>query len=114
MKQSRKTIMASQKNILAIGGHFVNTNIKVEATKVTASDKILLAGTVVDKLGNEVNAITGNEADAFGVVYNDVDFTDSTGTEVVSVLVHGFVKESEMPVAPTQAIKDKLNQILFL
>lgn len=111
MRQSTRKIMGSQKNILALAGElFQNINIKVDKSKTTLnSDEILPAGTFVDKDGKVVNDST-----AFGVVYSDVEFKDSHGTEIVPVTIFGFIKESELPVAPTNETKEALKIIKFL
>lgn len=94
MRQSSKTIFTQQKDIRAIAGeHYVNINIKVTKVDVLATlkDEVLLAGTVVDKNGKPAN-----NTDAFGIVFADVDFKDSTGTEILPILVHGFVNKSKL------------------
>lgn len=108
MRQSTKTILGEQKNILELAGQlFQNTNIKV--AKESATDGKILAGTIVDATGAKANGAT-----AFGVVYEDVDFTDSKGTEVVPVLIFGFVKSSVLPEVPTVEAKAALPMIKFL
>lgn len=94
MRQSSKTIFTQQKDIREIAGdHYVNINIKVGKTDVTAKlkDEVLPAGTVVDKDGKPANT-----TNAFGIVFADVDFKDSTGTEILPVMVHGFVNKTKL------------------
>ncbi len=113
MRQSSRTLSGEQKNILAYGQHFLNVNIKVSNATATLTNGVLLAGTIVDNTGKSVNtALDG--ATAFGVVYEDVDFTNSKGTEVVPVTIHGFVKTSELPAAPVTEVKAALKMIQFL
>lgn len=108
MRQSTTKILGEQKNILELAGQlFQTTNIKVE--KTNASDGVLEAGTIVDKAGAKANT-----SSAFGVVYEDVDFTNSHDTEVVPVLIFGFVKSSVLPEQPTSEAKIALPMIKFL
>lgn len=110
MKQSTTSILGAQKNILALAGElFQNTNIKVSKTDTTLTEGILLAGTIVDKTGKKVT-----DGTAFGVVYEDVDFNNSSGTEVVPVTVFGFIKESSLPEKPATEVKAALPMIKFL
>lgn len=109
MRQSSKKIFGEQKNILEVAGQMFTT-IPIKVNKSALSGETLLkAGTIIDKTGQKVN-----DATAFGIVYEDVDFTDTKGTEVVPVLVFGFVKESALPVQPETAAKTALKMILFL
>ena len=109
---SRTTITPishSQVNILE-HNHFLNTNMKITKTVTTLNASgILPAGTIIDKTGKVVNDST-----AFGVVYEDVDFTNSSGTEVVAVVLHGFVNSAVLPVQPLAATITALNLIKFL
>ncbi|MGL5714189.1 MAG: hypothetical protein ACRCX2_14310 [Paraclostridium sp.] len=108
MRQSTKTIGCEQNNILELAGQlFQSTNIKIDKSKVV--DGKILAGTIVDNTGAKANT-----ANAFGLVYEDVDFTNSNGTEIVSVLIFGFVKSSALPEAPTNEAKAALPMIKFL
>lgn len=110
MRQSTTKILGSQKNILALAGElFQNTNIKVSKITTTLKEGVLEAGTIVDKTGKKANDDT-----AFGVVYEDVDFNNSHGTEVVPVTIFGFVKESALPEKPTTEAKAALKMIQFL
>lgn len=114
MRQSTRIIMGNQKNILALAGQlFQNTNIKVAKTAATLTDGVLPAGTIVDKTGKSVNtSLLG--ATAFGIVYEDVDFNNSKGTEVVPVTIFGFVKEKALPEVPVVEVKAALKMIQFL
>lgn len=114
MRQSSRTLMGEQKNILALAGQlFQNTNIKVTKTVATLTDGILPAGTIVDKTGKSVNTAELGST-AFGIVYEDVDFNNSKGTEVVPVTIFGFIKTSVLPVAPVNEAKAALKMIQFL
>ncbi len=110
MKQSRTPISHSQVNILKYDQNFQNVGIKVTKTVATLNtDGVLVAGTIVNSVGATVN-----DATAYGIVYTDKDFTNSTGTEVVPVTIFGFVDSKVLPVAPSAATITALNLIKFL
>ncbi|BFN04365.1 hypothetical protein [Clostridium tetani] len=110
MRQSTTKILGTQKNILALAGAlFQNTNIKVSKTVATLKEGILEAGTIVDKTGKKVT-----DGTAFGIVYEDVDFNNSSGTEVVPVTIFGFIKENTLPQKPATEVKAALKMIQFL
>lgn len=112
MRQSSTTIFGENKTILELAGDlFQNINIKVNKSDVSSSldNGILKAGTIVNKSGVPVNDNT-----AFGLVYNDINFTNSTGTEIVPVLIFGFVKTKVLPAQPEEATKLALPLIKFL
>ena len=118
MKQSQYTIGAKQKEIRALAGeHYVNTNVKVTKTNVTdvLVNGILEAGTLLTVEGKKV---TTNESttDAYGIVFQDVDFNNSKGTEVVPVMIHGFVNSSKIKLDETHGAIEKaaLSMIAFL
>ncbi|UZQ49105.1 hypothetical protein [Clostridium kluyveri] len=114
MRQSNRTITSGQKQILAYNGLYLNVNLKVAKSAVTLnSNGILPAGTVIDKTGKSVNT-SELGATAFGIVYNDVDFNNSNGTEVIPVTIFGFVKESALSAAPVAEVKTALKMIQFL
>lgn len=110
MRQSSTQIMDSQVNILKYNQYFLTVNLKVAKTATTLNAKgILPAGTIVDSTGKVVN-----DATAFGIVYEDVDFNNSMGTENVAVLIFGFVDTSKLPTAPADTAKTALNMIKFM
>jgi len=116
MRQSTRTISVGQKDIREIAGdHFVNINIKVAKTDVAAKlvDGVLLAGTLVDKDGKPANGTT-----SFGILFEDIDFNNSMGTEILPVMIHGFVNKGKIEeysgdTVSTEAIA-ALNMIKFL
>ena len=116
MRQSSYTIMGQQKDIRYLAGMlYQNINIKVAKTVVTSKlvKGVLPAGTIVNNVG-----APSNDANAFGVVFNDVDFNDSKGTEILSVCIFGFlskarIKEYTNEEPTAEAIKS-LNMIKFL
>lgn len=110
MRQSKYSVTGAQKNILAFHGLYLNTNIKVNKSDATLDEnEILPAGTIVDKSGKTVT-----DGTAFGVVYEDVEFKDSMGTEVVPVTIFGFVNVHELPVQPSAAVITALKMIQFI
>ena len=54
------------------------------------SNRIWNYKTLLTAKGGTVTT-NGTSSDAFGIVFTDVDFNDSKGTEVVPVLIHGVV-----------------------
>ncbi|PRR84750.1 hypothetical protein [Clostridium luticellarii] len=114
MRQSTKTITAGQKQILAYNGLYLNVNLKVNKTNVTLDENgILLAGTIIDKEGKSVNT-SALGSTAFGIVYEDVDFNNSMGTEVIPVTIFGFIKTSALPAAPVAEAVTSLKMIQFM
>ena len=118
MRQSSYTIGAAQKNILAIAGdHFITIPMKV--TKTNVKDKlvngVLEAGTLLNNKGSKVTTNVGS-SDAWGIVFTDVDFNDSKGTEVVPVLIHGVVDTKKIKLDDTNHAKEieVLKNIIFL
>lgn len=118
MRQSSYTINASQKNILAIAGdHFVTIPMKITKSTVSAKlvSDVLEAGTLLTKAGAPV-VTSSSSSDAFGIVFTDVDFTNSKGTEVVPVLIHGVVDTKKIKLDDTHHAKEieVLKNIIFL
>lgn len=118
MRQSSYTIGAAQKNILAIAGdHFITIPMKVAKSGV--NDKlesgVLEAGTLLNAKGAKVTT-NGDSSDAFGIVFTDVDFTHSKGTEVVPVLIHGVVDTKKIKLDASHHAKEieVLKNIIFL
>lgn len=118
MRQSSYKIGAAQKNILAIAGdHFITIPMKVTKTNVTDKlvNGVLEAGTLLNNKGSKVTTNVGS-SDAWGIVFTDVDFTDSKGTEVVPVLIHGVVDTKKIKLDDTNHAKEieVLKNIIFL
>lgn len=118
MRQSSYKIEATQKNILAIAGdHFITIPMKI--TKSTINSKlvsnVLEAGTLVNSKGAPV-VTSSSSSTAFGIVFTDVDFTNSKGTEVVPVLVHGVVDTKKIKLDGSNHAKEieALKNIIFL
>jgi len=120
MKQSSYQIGVAQKDIRALAGdHYVNVPIKVTKTNVTASlvSGVLEAGTLITAGGKTVTS-NSSTTDVYGIVFADVDFNNSKGTEVVPVMIHGFVNTAKIKLNSTTEVaaveKAKLNMIAFL
>ena len=114
MRASTRSISSKSDTILAYTNTYLNVNRKVNKTDVTLNeDGILPAGTIVDINGKSVNT-TELGSTAFGVVYEDWDFNDSMGTEVIPITIFGFVNLAKLPAAPVDAVKTALKMIQFL
>lgn len=102
--------LAPAKQILAFPDHYVNVAKKhVIATAGTPGLATLVGNRYIVKAGTIFPA---NDATAIGVVFTDYDVTD--GDQNMAVVIHGFIKESALPVAPAAAAKTALKQITFL
>ena len=126
MRQSSFQIGTKQKDIRALAGdHYVNINMKVKKADVSAAlvNGVLEAGTLITAGGKKVTT-TVSSTDAYGIVFADVDFNNSysadgvadNATEVVPVMIHGFVKTSAIKLDSSNGAveKTKLNMIAFL
>ncbi len=116
MRQSSRSIFTQQKDIREIAGdHYININIKVAKTDVAAKlvDGVLLAGTLVDSTGKPANG-----AMTYGIVFADVDFNGSMGTEILPVMIHGFVNKAKIEEYSGEVVTPEaitaLNMIKFL
>lgn len=126
MHQSSYEVVGGQKKLRLIAGdHFISLPINVKKADVSAklnSDEILEAGTLLTKEGKPVTT-TESVTDAYGVVYQDISFKNSVSvddvaynaTEIVPVLVHGVLYESEVKFDSTNGSVEKaaLKQIIF-
>lgn len=126
MRQSSYEIVGGQKKLRLIAGdHFISLPMKVKKADVKTllnSDEVLEAGTLITKDGKAVTT-TGSTTDVYGVVYQDISFkgsmsVDSTpdnATEVVPVIVHGVLYESQIKFDETNGAIEKaaLKQIIF-
>ena len=120
--------LAPAKQILAFPDHYINVAKKhALANAGTPGLATLVGNRYIVKAGTIFPA---NDATAKGVVLNDYDVTD--GDQNMAVVIHGFIKTSALPVAPsagtpqsqdattkvvTPAVlgaKDVLKQITFL
>ena len=117
MKETSKSYMGENKTILALAGElFQNINMKVAKADINLSlvDGILKAGTILSKDGKVVDGTTITDDKAYGLVYSDINFTDSNGKETVPVTIFGFIKESTLPKAPSTAAKSAMKMLLFM
>lgn len=116
--QKSNTYMGENKTILALAGElFQNINVKMKKTDLTAAlnvNGILPAGTIVTRDGKYVDGVTITDDKAFGLVYEDVNFNGSTGTENIPVTIFGFIKESTLPKAPSTAAKSAMKMLFFM
>jgi hypothetical protein len=117
MKETSKSYMGENKTILALAGElFQNINVKVNKADINSSliDGILKAGTILSKDGKVVDGVTITDDKAYGLVYSDINFTDSNGKETVPVTIFGFIKESTLPKAPSTAAKSAMKMLFFM
>lgn len=125
MRQSTTNIASAQKNILAYAQHFLSVNIKATKSVITGSlvNGVLPAGTLIAADGS-VAVTTGNAditlatTNAHGVLLEDVDFNNSNGTEILPVVIHGFIKDADVAfsTATNGEAREKLalNMIKFV
>lgn len=93
------TSVASDKIILA-NDHFVG--MPYDCSSITAGeDGIIKAGTI----------IPANDATAIGVLLTDVVKADNPNGTLV---IHGFVDKSKLPVAPESTAETALKMITFM
>jgi len=128
MRQSSYSIGTSQKDIRALAGeHYVNVNIKATKSDLTGAlvNGILEAGNLITadgKVATTTGTVEGTPASttAYGVLFVDVDFNNSKGTEILPVCIHGFLKESAVKFSADTVVDGKkaekaaLNMIKFL
>lgn len=126
MRQSSYEIIGGQKKLRLIAGeHFISLPMKVkkaDVKEILNSDEVLEAGTLITSDGKKVTT-SASATDAYGVVYQDVSFkgsmspddTEENATEVVPVLVHGVLYESQVKFDETNGAVEKaaLKQIIF-
>lgn len=131
MHQTSKTISHGQNKLRGIfGPNFTTLPVKVKKNDVkdVLTNGVLKAGTLITEDGKKVTstAASGDKAaatDAYGVVYQDVDFNNSmsadgvenNATEVVPVFVQGTVYESAVSFSTQKALeKAALKNIIFI
>lgn len=116
MRQNKYSIGLEQKSLREIcGDHYVNVNVKITKTEVTSNldNGILKAGTIITADGK-----VADNTNAFGVLFSDLDFNNSKGTEIGTVLIHGFLNKAKVTkyagTAPTDEQIAALSMIKFL
>ena len=97
MKFQNKTIVTG-KEILA-NDHYVGVPYNCSALTSLATDNVIPAGTL----------IPGNDATAIGVLLNPVNLTENPNGTIV---IHGFIKKSKLPVAPADTVKLPMVQFM--
>ena len=97
MKFQNKTIVTG-KEILA-NDHYVGVPYNCSALESLATDKVIPAGTM----------IPANDATAIGVLLNPVNLTENPNGTIV---IHGFIKKSKLPVAPADTVKLPMVQFM--
>jgi hypothetical protein len=117
-----QTDYLSTKNILRFPDHYVTMPVMVDDTGVvvnTDGKKLVPAGTIIGGNGGkvlenpDVLVIVNNDADAEGVLFNDVDVT--YGPAPGAMLIHGFPALDKLPVPPEAAAITALSgRIVFL
>lgn len=126
MRQSSYEIVGGQKKLRLIAGdHFISLPMKVKKADVKTllnSDEVLEAGTLITKDGKKVTT-SASDTDVYGVVYQDISFkgsmspdsTPDNATEVVPVIVHGVLYESQVKFDEINGAVEKaaLKQIIF-
>ena len=97
MKFTNKTV-ASGVNILA-NDHFVAVPYDCTNLTALATEGIIPAGTI----------IPANDATAVGVLLTDVVLAENPNGTIV---VHGFINKSKLPVAPAETVA--IPQVQFM
>jgi hypothetical protein len=131
MKQVSYSIGAQGRLRAIAGDHFITLPIKVKKSDVAAlldSNEVLKAGTLLTKDGKVVTTTKG-ASDAYGVVYEDVNFKGSmsvdgnpdNATAVVALFVHGVLYEADVNFTKDAVVdggkdaeKAALKQTLFI
>lgn len=108
--QETTTLFCAQKNILANGQHYVSVPVKIDATKVVANaegKKLVPLGSIISKAG-----VIVNDATAYGITLNQADVT--IGPEGIATVIHGYIYENELPVAPSDEALAAMKQITLI
>lgn len=111
-RQYSREIFGANENILAVPDNFVNVPLKVNYDDVPVDSngkKILKAGTIISKTGTIVN-----DGTAYGLVYENVDFTTVVGNETVPVTIHGIINGAKLPTVPSAEALAAMKQITIL
>lgn len=110
MKITEISYSAPTRQVLAIPDHYVAFGmIHAKAGVGTEGLSVLVDTRYIVKAGTIWPA---NDSTAQGFVLNDYDVTD--GDQMMSIVIHGFVKTSELPAVPVSAAIAALNQITFV
>lgn len=118
MSKFVQTQHGTPKQILKFPDHYVAIAVTVDDTGVTAGadgKKIVPAGTIIGGgfLADETKKATKkNDANAEGLLFNDVDVT--YGPAPGAAIIHGFIAVDKLPEAPDAAAVTALKQIQFV
>lgn len=123
MSKFVETSYLNKKEILKFGQHHVQIAVTISDDGIEANadhKKIVPAGTILGGKGtgtsflsaDNVQAVEKNTAEAEGILLEDVDVT--YGPKEGAVVLHGFVKLSALPTAPTKEAIAALKQITFI
>lgn len=124
MRQTSTTVYGSQEKLRLIAGdHFIALPMKIKKADVASllnTDEVLKAGKLVTS-GGKVVTTTSTTSDAYGIIYQDVNFKNSMADdngdvyEVGAVLIHGVVYESAIGLDAINGAVEKaaLKQIIF-
>ncbi len=121
MSKYVETEYLNRKEILKFPDHYVALAVMVSDEGVSTNadgKKIVPAGTIVGGatkpvLDNRDELVTEkNDADAEGVLLNDVDVT--YGPAPGAMILHGFVATDKLPDEPTADAKGALPMIKFI
>lgn len=116
--EKSKLYTGSNDTILKCGcDQFHNMAVKVSKDIITPAlnaDGVLKAGTVLTKDGKFVDGNTVTDDKAYGLVYEDVNFTNSNGTQMVPVTLFGFIDETKLPKPVSTAAKAAMKLLLFI
>lgn len=110
-RMTRQTVYNAPKpHILAQPDHYVaHGYMHKQAKKGELGLAKLIDGRYIVEAGTIYPA---NDATAIGVVMQDYDVTD--GDENMAVIIHGFVLETKLPVAPSDLAKTALPMVKFV
>lgn len=121
MSKFVETEYLNKKEILKFPDHYVALAVMVSDEGVDPNEdgkKIVPAGTIVggatkSVLDNFDEPVTKkNDAEAEGVLLNDVDVTH--GPAPGAMVIHGFIATDKLPEAPSSEAKDALPMIAFI
>ena len=115
--ERKQSYMGKNETILQFAGElFQNMSVKVNKNDVPEVDgrRILKAATILSKDGKIVDGTKVTNDKSLGLVYRDIDFTYSNGTENVPVTIFGFIKESTLSKAVAEEAKAAMKMIMFV
>ena len=96
-----KSTSVTQGKLILANDHYVAIPYNCESLTALATDGVIKAGTI----------IPANDATAVGVLFTDVVLAENPNGTIV---VHGFIRKENLPVAPATAAISALSGIAFL